>query len=130
MGVGVGVDHRSRALFSIYSDFWSKTKIFICHPHVLQVQRFFALYHPDHRYRAYNLCSERVYEGVALGGSEYPDCVRHFPFDDHHPPCLGLIHPFCEDVAAWLNEHPDNVCAIHCKAGKGRTGAMIVCPHA
>ncbi len=32
---------------------------------------------------------------------------------------------FCADVAKYLNEHVDNMVAIHCKAGKGRTGLMI-----
>ena len=32
-----------------------------------QVQRFFGTYHPANRYRVYNLCEERVYEGHALG---------------------------------------------------------------
>eukprot|EP00882_Tetradesmus_deserticola_P034602 GHRQ01039754.1.p1 GENE.GHRQ01039754.1~~GHRQ01039754.1.p1 ORF type:complete len:186 (-),score=68.42 GHRQ01039754.1:302-859(-) len=37
------------------------------------------------------------------------------------------MQQFCTDAAAWLAENPLNVVAVHCKAGKGRTGIMICC---
>ena len=92
-----------------------------------QVRQFFARYHAVNRYRIFNLCEERVYEGHALGGDAFPDCLRHYAFEDHNPCCLQMVHPLCVDAAEWLNAHEDNVVAIHCKAGKGRTGMIVSC---
>jgi len=84
-----------------------------------QVQQFFKLRHPN-AYRIYNLCSERDYES-----SKFEERVRRFPFDDHNPPHFTLIKEFCEDARSFLEESPQNVISVHCKAGKGRTGTMI-----
>lgn len=84
-----------------------------------EVQRFFEKRHAG-RYRIYNLCSERAYDPADFLGR-----VARYPFDDHNPCPLHVIAAFCEDVDSWLTAHPDNVAAIHCKAGKGRTGLVI-----
>jgi len=94
---------------------------------VEEVQRFFAKFHPDNRWRTYNLCEERVYEGHALGGEEHPGCCRHFPFDDHNPCPFELLPRICEAIHAWLGADERHVAAVHCKAGKGRTGLMVSC---
>ena len=36
-----------------------------------------------------------------------------------------MMGRFCAEAEAWLAAGPENVVAVHCKAGKGRTGVMI-----
>lgn len=84
-----------------------------------EVQKFFDNYHKDH-FKIYNLCSERAYDHAKFNHN----CAR-FPFDDHNAPAFRLILDICEDMRNFLNQHPLNVIAVHCKAGKGRTGLII-----
>ena len=85
-----------------------------------EVQKFFNTRHPSH-YKIYNLCEERKYPDNTFFKQAY------FPFKDHEAPPLNLMRPFCEDAKKFLDEDEQNVVAIHCKAGKGRTGTMICC---
>ncbi|KAF9111672.1 hypothetical protein BGX27_004613 [Mortierella sp. AM989] len=83
------------------------------------VEKFLDSHHEE-AYKVYNLCSEKSYSDQRFHGR-----VAQFPFLDHSPPPFQLIHPFCEDVSDWLHTTAGNVVAVHCKAGKGRTGVMI-----
>jgi phosphatidylinositol-3,4,5-trisphosphate 3-phosphatase/dual-specificity protein phosphatase PTEN len=85
-----------------------------------EVQKFLNERHPKH-YKVYNLCKEREYPKDTFFKQGY------FPFKDHEAPPLNLMRPFCEDAKKFLEEDENNVIAIHCKAGKGRTGTFICC---
>ena len=85
-----------------------------------EVQKFLNTRHPLH-YKVYNLCEEKDYPK----NSFYKQDI--FPFKDHEAPPLNLMKSFCEDAKKFLDEDDKNIVAIHCKAGKGRTGTMICC---
>ena len=87
---------------------------------VTDVLNFFNERHHEH-YKVYNLCEEKNYAPNIFYKQGY------FPFQDHEAPPLNLIRPFCEDAKKFLDEDPKNVVAIHCLAGKGRTGTLISC---
>ena len=87
------------------------------------LKEFLDRYHGE--YKIYNLCIEkkRIYPKNIWHGKK----VGLFPFNDHAPCPIKLILDFCVDLCIYLTVNPRGVAAIHCKAGKGRTGVMIVC---
>ena len=88
-------------------------------PDVLQ---FFHEKHND-QVKIYNLCLEkdRIYNKNIFSKSS----VGLFPATDHNPCPIKLILEFCIDICIYLLKNPNSVAAVHCKAGKGRTGVMI-----
>ena len=95
---------------SFYRNSFSDVKQFLTEEH-------------GNKYKVYNLCMEknRIYKKTAFGGQK----VSLFPFQDHQSCPVKLMLEFCIDVCIFLLKDNENVAAIHCKAGKGRTGTMI-----
>ena len=89
-----------------------------------EVLRLFNLYHKDH-VKIYNLCIEEKHHYDPEYFQTQGIKVAYFPMKDHHPTDFRLILSFCLDAFLYLQRHPKNVIAVHCKAGKGRTGSMI-----
>ena len=83
---------------------------------------YFHTYHND-KVKVYNLCLEkdRIYSKNLFCNSS----VGLFPATDHNPCPIKLILEFCIDICLYLLKNPKSVAAVHCKAGKGRTGVMI-----
>ena len=86
------------------------------------VIQFFHTKHND-QVKIYNLCLEkdRIYNKNLFPNSK----VGLFPATDHNPCPIKLILEFCIDICLYLTKNPNGVAAVHCKAGKGRTGVMI-----
>ena len=76
----------------------------------------------ENLYMIYNLCIEK---GRQYDAKHFQGRVQCFPHFDHNPPPIKYFWPFCRSVAFWLEKDPKSVVAVHCKAGKGRTGVMI-----
>ena len=87
-----------------------------------QVRAFIEKYHAGHC-KVYNLCIEKKYDASILGLPNH--LVEQHGCFDHNPAPLICVLPFCESARRWLEADPKNVVAVHCKAGKGRTGMML-----
>ena len=85
-----------------------------------EVRRLLETKHKGH-YKMFNFCCEpgRGYDPQIFDGR-----VERYPFKDHNTPPLETMVEFAESAMRFLNESPENVVSMHCKAGKGRAGLM------
>uniref|UniRef100_A0A1I7Y8U4 phosphatidylinositol-3,4,5-trisphosphate 3-phosphatase n=1 Tax=Steinernema glaseri TaxID=37863 RepID=A0A1I7Y8U4_9BILA len=72
------------------------------------------------RFKTYNLKGGTIYDGLM-----FPDGVVYYEMEDHEPPIFEYMIHFISDVDRYLTVTRDGAIAVHCKAGKGRTGVMI-----
>ena len=82
--------------------------------------RFFDEKHKDN-YMIWNL-TENAYNSEDFHGR-----VKHVGFLDHHPPRFNNLLSIVSDIASYIKEDPNHVCAVHCRAGRGRTGLVCSC---
>jgi len=68
----------------------------------------------------YNLTTTHSYDT-----SPFEHRVQNWGFPDHHSPSLPFLLSILKSINDWLAQDPANVVAIHCKAGRGRTGVVI-----
>lgn len=87
------------------------------------VKKFLTERHGE-SYKVYNLCEEPEYFYHKV---EFDGRVANYGFADHCPPPMNLIARACVDAVEWIAKSPRNIVAVHCKAGKGRTGTMVCC---
>eukprot|EP01023_Acetabularia_acetabulum_P050073 TRINITY_DN5384_c0_g1_i1.p1 TRINITY_DN5384_c0_g1~~TRINITY_DN5384_c0_g1_i1.p1 ORF type:complete len:553 (+),score=81.58 TRINITY_DN5384_c0_g1_i1:162-1820(+) len=80
---------------------------------------FMRMYHAEN-FRVYNLCSESKYHPSMLDSR-----VVRYPCDDMQPPSLEVLTQVVTDIQNFLEEDPEHIIAVHCKAGKGRTGVVV-----
>eukprot|EP01029_Cantina_marsupialis_P028451 TRINITY_DN776190_c0_g1_i1.p1 TRINITY_DN776190_c0_g1~~TRINITY_DN776190_c0_g1_i1.p1 ORF type:complete len:478 (-),score=98.35 TRINITY_DN776190_c0_g1_i1:220-1653(-) len=83
------------------------------------VQRLLDTKHGLSNVMVFNL-SEKGYDYGKFGNQ-----VLDFGFPDHHAAPLEILWNCCQIIHQWLESDKDHVIAIHCLAGKGRTGLMI-----
>ena len=91
---------------------------------IRDVSKFFANYHYG-SFCVVNCCEAQEESG---NGNYDPTFlykqVKKFPMRDHNICPLRTLVVYCEYATQFLNETDDNIIAVHCQGGKGRTGSF------
>jgi hypothetical protein len=85
-----------------------------------KVAFFLNQYHKG-KYMVFNL-SQLEYDK-----DKFENNVMLMGWPDHHNPPLDLLFSIVKTIHSWLSADKSNVIVVHCLAGKGRTGTLIVC---
>ena len=72
-------------------------------------------------YKIYNL------SGIPYDAKKFDNQVEIYFWKDHHAPPLYDLFQVIISIRDFLNLNSNNIVCIHCLAGKGRTGVVIVC---
>mmetsp|Transcript_82900 Transcript_82900/g.257802 ORF Transcript_82900/g.257802 Transcript_82900/m.257802 type:complete len:608 (+) Transcript_82900:74-1897(+) len=84
-----------------------------------EVVRFFETFHAE-CYLVVNACPELPYPSIAF----QTGLVELFDVQDHAPPLMSQVVHFLHMALAWTAADAENVLAVHCRGGKGRTGSF------
>ena len=57
----------------------------------------------------------------------FEDNVLEFKFPGHPAPPLGMLVKICTTLESWLDADHENVVAVHCLTGRGRTSVVVAC---
>ncbi|KAI5739808.1 hypothetical protein M8J77_023654 [Diaphorina citri] len=76
----------------------------------------------DSHYCVYN-ASGRPYPPTRIGLGRLVDCGWGGPVK--RTPGLKALYELCKDMYDYLNQHPANVCVVHCQDGKASSGVLV-----
>jgi len=82
---------------------------------IWEVERFFNTMHAN-KWRIYNCCPELPYRDMKGGA------IIKYSVQDHGPPTMKNFVDFLNDASEFMRKDKENVIAVHCKGGKGRSG--------
>jgi phosphatidylinositol-3,4,5-trisphosphate 3-phosphatase and dual-specificity protein phosphatase PTEN len=91
------------------------------------VIKYFQKYHGS-KVKIYNMCNDKFVDVDILRlktKRKQNIKLAYFPMMDHNPGPLPMVFKFAIDAVIFLACDPQNTIAVHCKAGKGRTGLAI-----
>lgn len=96
--------------------------------HIDEVLTFFKSKHSG-KCKIFNLIRETNiarYDLQRFKNEGFP-VTREYSFYDHSVPPVDILIDAVEEMNEWIEGADGRVAAVHCKAGKGRTGLVVCC---